>query len=141
MGAEHATRRLPELTPVNEFFWTAGESGRLRILRCDSCMRWRHPPAPICPDCLSRSLTPQTLSGHGMIEAVTINHQPWGPGAVTPYAIALVSLDECPDVRLTSRLVADGLDNALIGRRVRVVFEHHGDVWLPFFELVAGDDA
>lgn len=135
------TRGLPELTPVNEFFWTAGASGRLKVLRCGSCKRWMHPPAPICPDCLSRSSTPQTLSGLGTIEAVTINHQPWVSGIAIPYAVVLVSLDECPEVRLTSRLVTDDLDNALIGRRVRVVFEHHGDVWLPFFEPVAGDDA
>ena len=118
-----ATRRLPALDPVNEFFWMAGESGRLKILRCDSCRHWLHPPAPICPECLSRSLTPQTLSGLGKIEAVTIHHQSSVSEVAAPYAIVLVGLDECPTVRLTSRLVTDDPHEAAIGRRVRVVFE------------------
>jgi uncharacterized protein len=145
MGAKDKTlgkakRRLPALTPVNKFFWTAGEYGHLKLLRCDSCRHWLHPPAPICPECLGRSLTPQMLSGLGEIMAVTIHHQSWTSEVVAPYAVVLVGLDECPNVRLTSRLVTDDPDKAVIGRRVRVVFEHHEDVWLPFFEL-AGDAA
>ena len=83
-----ANRRLPALDSVNEFFWTAGASGRLQILRCDSCGHWLHPPAPICPDCLSRSLTPQTLSGLGKIEAVTIHHQSSRTASTAPCRMA-----------------------------------------------------
>lgn len=140
MGADsriqgRAKRRLPALTPLNEFFWTAGESGQLKILRCDSCRHWLHPPAPICPECLDRSLTPQKISGLGTVEAVTVHHQSWSAEVAAPYAVVLVGMDECPNVRLTSRLITDNPDKAVIGRQVRVVFEHHEDVWLPFFEL------
>ena len=113
-------------------------SGCLKILRCDSCRHWLHPPAPICPECLSRHLTPQAVSGLGNIEAVTIHHQPWVAEIASPYAIVIVGLDDCPHVRLTTRLLIDHPDQAVIGRQVRVLFEHHTDVWLPLFEL-AGD--
>ena len=128
-------RRLPALDQINEFFWTAGKSDQLKILRCDSCNHWLHPPAPICPECLCRSLTPHAVSGLGSIEAVTINYQPWVPGIAVPYVVVIVGLDDCPSVRLTSRLVGDDPERVVIGLRVRVVFEHHADVWLPFFEL------
>lgn len=133
-------RRLPALDPVNEFFWTAGKFGHLQILRCDSCEHWLHPPAPICPECLCRSLTPHPVSGLGKIEAVTIHHQSWVSEIAPPYAIVLVGLDDCPYVRLTSHLLTDDPNKVVIGLHVRVVFEQQEDVWLPFFELT-GDTA
>lgn len=133
--ARESGRSLPVLTPLNAFFWTAGQTGRLEILRCNACGHWLHPPAPICPECLGRDLTPQPVSGLGTVEAVTINHHAWTPAVVVPYAVILVTLDECPYVRLTSRLVDDP-DEAMIGLRVRVTFEHDQDVWLPFFKSI-----
>ena len=32
-----AARPLPQLTPFNEWFWTSGADGTLRIQRCDDC--------------------------------------------------------------------------------------------------------
>jgi uncharacterized OB-fold protein len=42
-------RPLPELTPANEWFWTSGTDGTLRIQGCADCGRLVHPPVPICP--------------------------------------------------------------------------------------------
>lgn len=139
MGSDVTTatetgRTLPLLTPLNTFFWTAGRTGRLEILRCDACAHWLHPPAPICPECLGRELTPQPVSGLGTVEAVTINHHPWTPAVAVPYAVILVALEDCAYVRLTSRLVVADPYDATIGMRVRVAFEQDQDVWLPFFE-------
>jgi hypothetical protein len=44
-------RPLPELTPWNEWFWTSGADGRLRIQGCTDCATLVHPPVPICPVC------------------------------------------------------------------------------------------
>ena len=30
-------RPLPQLTPMNEWFWTSGKDGRLRVQRCTDC--------------------------------------------------------------------------------------------------------
>jgi len=132
-------RSLPVLTPLNTFFWTAGHRGALEILRCRSCKHWLHPPAPICPECLGRDLAPTPISGYGTVEAVTINHYPWTGAVPVPYAIVLVSFTDCPNVRLTSRLITADPDSARIGMRVRIVFEQDEDVWLPFFENAEGD--
>ena len=131
-----SVRPLPALTSLNRFFWTAGQSGRLAILRCDDCDEWLHPPSPICPHCLSRRLTPRDVSGLATIETCTINYQAWTPDLPVPYVIALVSLDESPALRLTTTLVGGDVLAARIGDRMRVVFERHEDVWLPLFTPV-----
>ena len=51
-------RPLPELTPANEWFWTSGADGTLRIQGCTDCGELVHPPVPICPYCRSRSSKP-----------------------------------------------------------------------------------
>jgi uncharacterized protein len=124
---------LPLLTPLNTAFWTAGRDGRLRIARCGDCGTWLHPPGPVCPECLGPDVLPQPVSGFGVIETCTVNHQAWSPGVAVPYVIAIVSLVECPQVRLTTNIVGVAPDEVRIGSRVRVLFEQREDVWVPLF--------
>ncbi|CAN5421384.1 hypothetical protein BH09PSE5_BH09PSE5_23510 [soil metagenome] len=126
-------KSLPLLTPLNTFFWTGGKTGRLLMLRCYDCKFWLHPPAPNCPRCMSRDVEPQQTSGLGVVEAFTVNHQAWTAGLTEPYVIAVVSLADCPDVRLTTNLVGVATDDVRIGMAVRCTFEQHDDVWLPLF--------
>ena len=125
---------LPHLTPWNRYFWTSGSEGVLRIQHCRSCERLLHPPLPRCPDCLSDDLTATSVSGRGVIEAVTVNHQPWHPAFTPPYVIAIVALAEDAAVRVTTNIVNCEPADAYIGCPVRVVFEQREDVWLPLFE-------
>lgn len=125
---------LPALTRENEHFWTGGAAGELRFLRCRDCQRFVHPPAPICPACLGRALAVEAVSGRGSVFSFTVNHQPWIPGLDPPYVIAIVALDEEDGLRLTTRLVGCEPEEVKIGMRVRVRFEPHDRVYLPFFE-------
>jgi uncharacterized protein len=126
-------RTLPALTPDNRFFWTGGAIGQLSILRCADCKHWLHPPGSRCPECLGTRLEPQPVSGVGVVETFTVNHQPWSPGLAVPYVIAIVSLVDCPQVRLTTNIVGVAPEAVRIGMSVRCTFEQHEDVWLPFF--------
>jgi len=128
-------RVLPALDDDNRFFWTSGEDGRLRFLRCGACGYWLHPPSPWCPECGSRDVAPQAVSGRGTVWSYTVNHHSWD-GSTDPWAIVLVELAEQEGLRLTSNLVACPADDARIGMEVRVVFEQHGSVWFPVFEPV-----
>jgi uncharacterized protein len=129
-------RLLPRLSDDNEFFWTSGEDGALRILRCNDCQSFIHPPSPICPRCLSRSLAPEKVSGRGKVETFSVNYQQWIPGS-DPYIIAWVSIDEQPDVRLTTNLVGTEPDDLFVGMEVAVEFEHLDDVYLPLFRPIS----
>jgi hypothetical protein len=129
-------RVLPVLDEVTGFFWTSGAAGRLRFLACSTCATLIHPPAPVCPACLGRAAAPVAVSGRATVHSFTVNHQPWdGVGDV--YVIAVVAIDEQPDVRLTTNLVEVDPDEVEIGMPVEVVFEDHDPVFLPLFRPVA----
>jgi uncharacterized OB-fold protein len=129
------TRLLPAVGPDNEHFWQGGGDGELRFLRCDACRYYIHPPAPLCPECLGRALTPGAVSGLGVVHTYTVNHQPWIPGFDPPYVVAIVELAEQPGLRLTTNIVSCEIDDVEIGMPVRVVFEDLGQgVYLPLFE-------
>jgi uncharacterized OB-fold protein len=133
-------RLLPRLSDDVAFFWTAGADGVLRLQRCHACGFFVHPPGPVCPRCLSRDLGPEAVSGRGHVETFTVNYQQWIPGS-DPYIIAWVSIDEQPDVRLTTNLVGVEPEDVHVGMPVRVVFEHNDDVWIPLFTPEGADGA
>jgi len=134
-------RPLPELTPMNEWFWTSGADGQLRIQGCTDCKTLVHPPTPACPACRSRSWAPTVVSGRGTVVAFTVNRHRWLPSFEPPYAIAIVALAEDPAVRLTTNIVGCDPDEVHIGQEVTVRFEHHEDVWLPLFEPTGRTDS
>jgi acetyl-CoA acetyltransferase/uncharacterized OB-fold protein len=133
-------RPLPELTPANEWFWTSGADGTLRIQGCSECGELVHPPVPICPYCRSRSSKPTAVSGRGTIVGFTVNAHPWLPELDPPYVIANVALAEDSRVHLTTNIVGCEPGDVGIGREVTVSFLEQEDVWLPLFELTGAVD-
>jgi len=127
-------RLLPEVTPETEHFWRGGARGELVLLRCSTCRTYIHPPSPVCPSCLGREQAPEAVSGRGTVATFTVNHQPWNPSVTVPYVIALVEIDEQPDVRLMTNIVGCDPADVHVGMRVRVRFDEHEDVYLPLFE-------
>ena len=134
-GAEgaRAPRMLPALTPENRAFWTGGAKGELLILRCGACRRWVHPPVASCPACRGR-LAPEPASGRGTLFTFTVNHQAYHPEVPPPYVIAIVELAEQPDLRVPTNVVNCDPDRLACGLPVRVVFEPHGEIFVPLFE-------
>jgi uncharacterized OB-fold protein len=128
-------RLLPAVTPENEHFWRGGRDGELRFLHCGACDHYVHPPSPRCPECLTEDLSARAVSGRARVHAYTENHQPWIPGFDPPYLIAIVAIEEQPELRLTTNLVHCSADDVCVDMPVRVVFEaHEDDVFLPLFE-------
>jgi len=125
-------RLLPRLDDDNRFFWTSGADGRLRFLRCGACETYVHPPAPVCPRCLTAQPSPEPVSGRAVLESFTVNYQQWIPES-EPYMIAWVSIVEQPDVRLTTNLVGVDAESVSIGMEVEVLFEEQGEIYLPLF--------
>jgi len=129
-------RVLPRVTKLNEHFWRGGAEGELRFLRCQPCGTYVHPPAPICPACLSKDVAPEAVSGRATVATFTLNHQPWVPAPDHPYAIAIVEIEEQPDVRLMTNIVGCPPEDVRIGMPVQVRFEEHEDVFVPVFAPV-----
>jgi uncharacterized protein len=126
-------RMLPPLTDANRAFWTGGANGELLILRCATCRRWVHPPAATCPDdgC---ALAPEAVSGRGTVFSFTVNRHIYNPAVPPPYVIAIVELDEQPNLRFTTNIVGCAPEDVAIGMPVTVTFEPHGEVFVPVFQ-------
>ena len=134
-------RPLPQLTPQNEFFWTSGADGKLRIQECHSCQALLHPPAPICRYCRSHDLGAREVSGKATLSSFSVNHRFGFPDLPPPYVIAEVAVAEDPRVRLTTNIVGADAENLKIGQPVEVQFQQFDDVWLPLFTPSTDPDA
>lgn len=130
------SKPYPAITPETEFFWTAGQDGKLRFQRCDACRTYVHPPQPRCPECLCNGLSVTTVSGRGTVSTYTVNQHQWHPEFPPPYVIAIVEIDEARYVRLTSRLVDCDPSEVTFGMPVQVLFEQQGPAYLPLFAPV-----
>lgn len=129
-------RALPKLDSINRDFWTGGEQGELRILCCNDCGGFIHPPRPVCRHCLSDNVAPKAMSGRGVVDTFTINHQKWHPKMEVPFVIARVALEDAPGVYLTTNIVGCEVDQVDIGDRVAVTFEQQEDIFLPLFTKI-----
>jgi uncharacterized OB-fold protein len=50
-----------------------------------------------------------------------------------PFVVAIVELPEQAGLCLTTNVIDCPIQDVAIGMPVRVVFEQHDDVWIPFF--------
>jgi uncharacterized OB-fold protein len=125
--------KLPRPTAESAAFWVGGKNSELLIQRCAACLRYHHPPGPVCPFCLDVRVAPHAVSGLGRVHSFTINWQSWIAGMAVPFVIAYVALEEQADVWLMTNIVGCEPGEVAIDQPVRVVFEQQGDVWLPLF--------
>lgn len=128
-----AHRPKPELGPWNRQFWTGGEHGELRIPKCTACGNFLHPMNTVCRFCQSSALEWVAVSGDASVVGVTINEQMFMPNFTPPYVIAVVRLDDAPEVRLTTNLVGAEHSTYHVGQRVHVQFIEQDGVWYPVF--------
>ena len=128
----------PQVNDENRAFWTGGHAGELRIIRCNDCGYYIHPPSPRCPKCLSDDVEPSPVSGRGSVYTFTINRRAWSPGLEVPYVIAIVQLDEQADLRLMTNIVGCSADEVAIGMPVRVEFRERSEAAVPVFSPAEG---
>jgi uncharacterized OB-fold protein len=139
--------RIGPIRPIaddeTQFFWDGAAEGRLLILRCDDCGNYVHWPRPICPKCLSFSLSPAEVSGRGTLYSFTVAVQAFHPWFETrvPYVLAVVELEEQRHLKLVSNIVGCREEDVEVGMALEVVFERVDDaLTLPMFRPLAGRD-
>ncbi|MEV7983124.1 OB-fold domain-containing protein [Streptomyces sp. NPDC086519] len=135
--AASSGRPLPLVTDQNEFFWTSGADGRLRIQECTSCTALIHPPQPVCRYCRGQETGVRAVSGFATLVGFTVSHRFSAPGLPSPYVVAQVALEEDPRIRLTTNTVGCDPADLVLGMRMEVVFEQAGQVWFPLFRPTA----
>lgn len=129
-------RILPPIDDVSAPYWTGGAVGELRVGHCDRCNRYVHPPRATCPDC-EAPLRFVAVSGAGTVFSYTVSYQQFHPAVPTPFVIALVELDEQPDLRVVTNIVDCEPESVYSGMPVRVRFERQDTddvaVFVPVF--------
>jgi uncharacterized OB-fold protein len=123
---------VPEPSLVSTPFWDGTRRGELTMQRCESCCRLVWYPRFVCPGCGGSSLAWETLSGNGVVYAVSVHHRAALPALAdkVPYSVVLVDLDE--GVRLMSNVFGPP---PAVGDRVAVAWTPLDDGRnLPVFE-------
>jgi uncharacterized OB-fold protein len=89
-------------------YWEAARRRELRFQRCTDCGRWRFPPGPLCPGCLSSGSEWARASGRARLLSWVVCHPPVLPAwqARTPYAVVLVECEE--GVRTMGNVIGAG---------------------------------
>ncbi len=117
----------PEPNADSRAYWDAAREGRLVIRQCQDCGTHHFMPRALCPSCWSDRLAWVDSQGLGTVYSLSVVHRaPTSDfGAVVPYVIAMIDLDEGP--RMFANIVGDAALEASIGERVEVVFETRDD--------------
>lgn len=132
-GADYR-KPMPRIDVWSKPFWDATLEHRF-IAQCDESGNVWFPPGPISPFTGSDRWTWVTLSGQGAVRSWVIFHQKYFPGfsAELPYNVALVQLDEGPQI--FTNLVNVANSDIRVDMRVRVTFKPvDGNITMPVFE-------
>lgn len=125
-------RAAPVPARDDQFFWEGVAAGELRLQRCASCGRLRHPPRPMCPFCHSLKFEVERASGRGVVYSYVIPRHPPLPASEEPPIVVLVELEE--GARLVSNLCGVAPGAVRDGMPVEVFFaEFEGGVRLHQF--------
>ena len=123
---------LPIPTPTSAPHWEGARTGRLRVQRCRSCGEHIFIPQPTCTQCLSSELEWIDSSGLGTLYSYTVVHRPQQPAFRTPYAVAIVEVEE--GFFMLSNLVDCEEADIRIGMPLEVTFQAMSDeISLPYF--------
>jgi uncharacterized OB-fold protein len=127
-------RVLPEPTPETQHFWDGCKEGELRLQRCVECSYSYFPPRPFCPKCGSRQVEVYKASGKAKLWSYVINHRPRPDLGTEPHSIAVVMLEEGPQM-MTNIVDCPQTPEALVlDMPVEVTFQDFGKIALPFFK-------
>jgi uncharacterized OB-fold protein len=131
---------LPRPTALTRHFWEGAAEHRLVMLRCQACGFWLHPPRPICRRCRSWDLGPEDVSGRGSLYTYTVTETPFHPywADKVPYVVAVVTLEEQPDLRVITNVVDCPEDELRVGLPLVVTFvDAAPGLTLPVFRPAA----
>lgn len=121
---------MPKMIPVpdevSKPFWDACNKRKLVVQNCKTCARLQYPPEKACAKCgSSQDLEWREVSGRGKISGyiVIYDSRIKRIQAEQPLNMAVVALDEDPEINFLSNLPGTPLDEVPVGASVQVDFE------------------
>ena len=128
---------LPAPSEDSKPFWDACQRQEFLLQKCDDCGFYRFPPNILCPRCMSTNYKWVRASGKAKVFSWQVTHQAFYPAWNTPYAVAIVELEEGP--RMHTNITGCKIEDIHIDMTVELVFEKvEGQDWyLPGFKPVS----
>lgn len=124
----------------NGWWWDGIDAGHLLIQKCKDCGVLRHPPRPMCHECLSIEWESVPSSGQGRVNSWVVLHHPPIPGYALPLAIAVIDLEE--GTRIVANIVDCPFEEIEIDMPVECSIEEVEEGYmLPVFRRVPGGGA
>lgn len=118
-------RPVPSPNIETQFFWDKVNEEQLWLQRCKSCDQGAFfYPRFFCPKCLSKDVEWFQASGRGELHSYMINHRP--PPAFAaggPYAIAIVKLEEGPQMMTNIKGIENTPEKLVLDMPLEVTFE------------------
>ena len=120
---------VPGPTPDTAPFWEYCRQHELRIQRCSRCDTFRFHPAPVCYNCQSFDFEWVKSRGDARVYSYIIVRQGAHPAVkgMVPYNAAVIALDDCGGVRLTSNVIDCPPEEMAVGMPVSLVWEDRPD--------------
>lgn len=117
---------IPAVDRFNKEYFT---SGKLLVQECANCGNIQWPPEHVCFKCRGMEFGWKETNGLGTVYSYIVVHHPAGAAmaSVVPYTIALVSVDQHPEVRIMGNILNRKHNEVFIGQKVRVTFEEIED--------------
>lgn len=129
------SKNRPRPTPETQPYWDACQRHELQLQRCRSCQQFQFYPRVVCTKCGHDQLDWTRASGAGKIVSFTVVRRAISAAyaAEVPYVIALIELDEGP--QMMSNVVECDIDAVAIGMDVAVCFDDWDvDITIPKFK-------
>ena len=124
---------LPQPTATSSPYWDAAQRGELLFQSCESCGLIPCRPVPLCGRCADTSMRWRTSSGRGSLYSWTVVWRPQQPAFRTPYAPAIVEMEE--GWWLMTSVIGCHPEDLQADMLLRIVFHPAGgEVWLPYAE-------
>lgn len=120
---------MPKQSPVpddlSKPFWDACNEDRLLIQNCSACDRMQFPPEQACAKCGSSELDWREVSGNGRVNGYCVMYDSRVRllQADQPFNIAVIELEDDPDIKMFSHLPGTKPDEVTIGASVMVEFQ------------------
>lgn len=109
---------------------------RLLVHRCRACTRFHAPPRSFCPDCLSRDVVAEPVSGRATAALFSRVHA--GPAGFgidydRGHPIVVADLVEQPGLRVSAHFATPEDRDAVLGEELDIVWEERAGSLVPAF--------
>ena len=127
MAASEYKLPIPVADEASAEFYAGAKDGKLMLLRCSQCGRYRLPGRERCDDCWSTDIEWAQASGRGKLYSFGVMHRQYHPAFADalPYHFAIVELEEGP--RLVSNIVDCPDDQLRVDMPLQAVYDSVSD--------------